>query len=214
MNREIADMREDYTRHELTRDQLDSSPMTQFEIWFDHATKSQIKEPNAMILSTVDSTGRPSARTVLLKELEAKGFVFYTNYNSDKAKDIADNPKVAITFLWKELERQVRIQGKAVKVSHAKSLAYYHKRPKGSQIGAWVSPQSAVIADRSILERRQAELNDQYKDVDKLPLPENWGGFIIKPQIIEFWQGRSSRLHDRFRYTLESEQWKIDRLAP
>lgn len=214
MNREIADMRENYTKGFLEEDNVLLDPIAQFSKWFEEAKSANIKEPNAMILATVSTNGTPSARTVLLKELDTEGFIFYTNYTSAKAQDIDTNSNVSVVFLWKEIERQVRISGTAVRISASKSEAYFHSRPKGSQIGAWVSPQSDVIANRDILVERKKELEDKYKDEDLLPLPDFWGGYIIKPSKIEFWQGRPSRLHDRLRFQSENGKWTIDRLAP
>ncbi|MFT4536159.1 MAG: pyridoxamine 5'-phosphate oxidase [Saprospiraceae bacterium] len=214
MNRDIADMRRNYTKGYLTIDSVVENPIEQFRVWFDDATHSEVVEPNAMIIATVNNKNIPSARTVLLKEIDSEGFLFYTNYTSDKAKDISTNSNVSLVFLWKEIERQVRITGVAEKISATHSEQYFHKRPKGSQIGAWVSPQSSIIEDRSILEERQKDIESKYKNEDKLPLPDFWGGYIVKPTAIEFWQGRPSRLHDRLRYKLVDGKWKIERLAP
>jgi len=167
-----------------------------------------------MSLATVDSDGKPSNRIVLLKGAPMEGFIFYTNYDSRKGKEIDSNPYVSIVFLWKEIERQVRIEGKAVKISESDSTAYYHSRPKGSQIGAWASPQSQTITDRTILESAYEKLSSKYMNADELPKPPNWGGYIIVPEMIEFWQGRTSRLHDRIRYCRADHSWSIDRLAP
>jgi len=214
MNREIEDMRMNYTKGFLTEDSVVSDPISQFCSWFHEATNSDVIEPNAMIIATVDKDNIPSARTVLLKEIDPEGFLFYTNYNSDKAKEISNNPNVSLVFLWKEIERQVRITGVAEKISTERSELYFHKRPKGSQIGAWASPQSTIIDNRDILEERQKAIESQYKNVDKLPLPDFWGGYIVRPTAIEFWQGRPSRMHDRLRYKLVNGNWKIERLAP
>jgi len=215
MNREIADMRENYTKGFLDESTIHKDPIQQFENWFSEASNGDIAEPNAMILSTVDSDGSPSSRTVLLKEIDKQGFIFYTNYNSDKAKDIENNDNVCLLFLWKEQERQVRISGRAQKVEVSKSQSYFHSRPKGSQIGAWTSPQSDVIMDREILETKKKEIETQYQDSDVLPLPPFWGGYIVKPTSVEFWQGRPSRLHDRLRYRKgQKNEWLVERLAP
>ena len=214
MNRDIANMRMNYTKGNLNEGSVSKNPIDQFQIWFDEATNSEILEPNALILATVNKNNIPSARTVLLKELDPEGFIFYTNYNSEKGQDIAENPNVSLVFLWKEIERQVRITGIAEKINTSRSEKYFHKRPKGSQIGAWISPQSTVIDGRDILETRQKEIENKYQDVDQLPLPEFWGGYIVKPTTIEFWQGRPSRLHDRLRYKLVDGMWKVERLAP
>jgi len=194
---------------------VDVDPIVQFRSWFDNAREQKILEPNAMTIATVDSDGVPAATTVLLKEISEDGFIFYTNYNSHKATNIASNANVSLLFLWKTIERQVRVTGVAKKVSTAKSEAYFHSRPKDSQIGAWTSPQSTIIKDRSILESRLKDNKEKYADVDKLPLPDFWGGYIVEPTSIEFWQGRPSRLHDRLRYTkTEDGRWVIERLAP
>lgn len=209
----ISDMRENYERGFLLEENIDGNPIVQFQKWFEDA-RTSILEANAMILSTVSKDSVPSSRTVLLKEIENDGFVFYTNYESDKGKDIANNPNVSLLFLWKAMERQVRISGLAYKVSKEQSKRYFHRRPKGSQIGAWTSPQSEVIVDRKLLVDRKLKIEERYSDVDKLPLPDFWGGYKVIPQKIEFWQGRPNRLHDRLLYTAEGENWKIDRLAP
>ena len=214
MNRDIADMRQNYSRAFLEEKDVAQNPIDQFKKWFDEAKGSDVVEPNAMTIATVNANGIPSARIVLLKDIDKEGFIFYTNYDSAKASDISENPNVSLVFLWKELERQVRISGVAEKISSERSLNYFQKRPKGSQIGAWTSPQSQIIYDRSILDKRKAEIEEQYKDVDQLPLPEFWGGYIVRPSKIEFWQGRPNRLHDRLRYVLNDGLWGIDRLAP
>ncbi len=214
MNRDIADMRKHYTKGVLTEDSVLNNPIDQFKSWFKETAIGEVVEPNAMIIATVDKDNIPSARTVLLKEIDPEGFLFYTNYSSDKAKDISVNPNVSLVFLWKEIERQVRITGVAEKITTSRSEEYFHKRPKGSQIGAWVSPQSSVIENRNVLEERLKEVESKYKDEEILPLPDFWGGYIVKPTAIEFWQGRPSRLHDRLRYKLEDGNWKIERLAP
>lgn len=210
----ISDMRENYDRSILDEAHVDGDAMKQFHIWFQEARDEDVVEPNAMIMSTINKEGHPTSRTLLLKDLEEGGFVFYTNYNSDKAQEISENPNISLLFLWKKVQRQVRISGIAQKISKEQSEAYFHSRPKGSQIGAWVSPQSQVIADKSILETRITELTEKYKDVDELPLPDFWGGYKLIPQNMEFWQGRPDRLHDRLRYTLVDGKWKIERLAP
>lgn len=210
----ISDMREHYDRATLDETCAHPDAMRQFHIWFEEAREDGVVEPNAMILSTVNKEGNPASRTLLLKGLEEDRLLFYTNYKSDKAKEIEMNPNVSICFLWKELQRQVRITGKALKISKDKSEAYFHSRPKGSQIGAWVSPQSEVIPDKEFITKRKTELVEKYKDVDVVPLPDFWGGYYIKPKSIEFWQGRPDRLHDRLLYTQNGEKWKIQRLAP
>lgn len=210
----ISDMRENYDRAILDETHVDQDGMKQFHNWFEDARKENVIEPNAMILSTISKDGYPNSRTLLLKGLDDEGFIFFTNYDSTKAKEIAEQPNISLLFLWKKLQRQVRVSGIAQKISKEESEAYFHSRPKGSQIGAWVSPQSKVIDNKGILDSRKAELIEEYKDVDKLPLPDFWGGYKIKPQEIEFWQGRPDRLHDRLRYILLDGKWKIERLAP
>lgn len=210
----LQNLREDYQANRLSKTDVTAQPIQQFDQWFKEALNAEIKEPNAMILSTVNSNGQPSARTVLLKGMTESGFIFYTNYNSQKGQEMAVNQQVALTFLWLDLQRQIRIEGLVEKMSYTDSQNYFQSRPKGSQIGAWASPQSEVIADRSILENNVETLKKQYAEVEQLPCPEHWGGYIVRPTRMEFWQGRSSRLHDRILYTLENEDWKIERLAP
>lgn len=213
-NQTIAALREDYRAKTVEITDVHANPIQQFREWFQEALDSQIKEANAMTIATVDAQGKPAARIVLLKGFDENGFIFYTNYESRKGKELAVNPNIAVVFLWKDLERQIRIEGIAEKVAPSVSFNYFQSRPKGSQIGAWASPQSQVIADRSILEQNVIDLKEKYKDVENLPIPNHWGGYQIKPTLIEFWQGRSSRLHDRICYTLEGKEWKIERLAP
>lgn len=213
-NQTIAALREDYRAKTLEITDVHTNPIQQFNEWFQEALDSQIKEANAMTIATVDAQGKPAARIVLLKGFDENGFIFYTNYDSRKGQELAANPNIAVVFLWKDLERQIRIEGIAEKVAPAVSLNYFQSRPKGSQIGAWASPQSQVIPDRSVLEQNVLNLKEKYKDADNLPIPSHWGGYQIKPTLIEFWQGRSSRLHDRLCYTLIENEWKIERLAP
>ena len=214
MNRSIADLRIDYTQQALLEADINPDPFIQFQIWFDAAVMAKLPEPNAMTIATATPDGIPSARVVLLKAVDARGFVFFTNYNSHKAQELAINPQAALVFLWTEMERQVRIQGTVEKISPAESDDYYYSRPAGSRLGAWASEQSQVIPDRRILEDRLASLKTQYPDGD-IARPEHWGGFRVIPTVIEFWQGRSSRLHDRLRYQLSKTQsWTIDRLSP
>lgn len=214
MNRDIQDLREDYRLGSLIESQVPESPFELFKEWFDDAQAAQVPEPNAMTIATVNRDGKPSARIVLLKGYHDKGFIFYTNYDSRKGQDIAANPFVSVVFLWKEIERQVRIEGSVIKLSEEKSTKYYHSRPKDSQIGAWASPQSSIIKDRSVLEDKYILISEQYRSIDQLPKPPNWGGYVIQPKMIEFWQGRSSRLHDRLRYSSVEDNWQMDRLAP
>lgn len=214
MTDRIADLRKDYTKASLDIDSTDANPYKQFEKWFIEAQKGELLEPNAMVLSTVDASNQPFQRTVLMKALDSDGIVFYTNYKSRKALQIQENAKVSILFPWYAMERQVCIQGVAEKVSAATSLKYFTSRPHGSQLGAWVSQQSAVISSRSILEMKLAEIKQKFKE-GKVPLPDFWGGYKIKPTSFEFWQGRQSRLHDRLIYEKDTaDDWKITRLAP
>ncbi len=210
----VENLREDYKAKTLNRLDVVDDPIVQFQQWFDEAMKAGQKEPNAMTLATATKEGIPSARIVLLKGYSAEGFIFYTNYKSKKGQELIQNPNAALVFCWLEMERQIRIAGKVEQLSPEASEKYFHSRPKGSQIGAWVSPQSEVIKDRSVLENKLVQLQEEYADADKLPCPPHWGGFIVRPTSIEFWQGRSSRLHDRLHYTQENGKWKIDRLAP
>lgn len=214
MDKKIQDLREHYSLQKLDESDLLENPINQFQAWFSNAMDSNILEPNAMTLST-SKDGRVKSRIVLLKEIDKEGFIFYTNYQSDKGQEIAQNKYVALNFLWKEIQRQVRIEGIASKITEERSTAYAQSRPRGSQIAAWVSNQSEAIIDRSIIEKKQAELIEQFKDQDEIPKPPHWGGYIVRPDVIEFWQGRPSRLHDRLRYRLnEKNEWTIDRLAP
>lgn len=214
MSIDTGDLRVDYRLDELLEESASTDPFEQFEQWFKAATDSDDPEPNAMIVSTVQPNGRPAARVVLLKEVTAEGFIFYTNYNSRKGQELEANPAVALVFNWLQLQRQVRIEGRAEKVTTEKATAYYRSRPKGSQLGAWASPQSEVIPGREVLETKKAALEAQYADQEELPKPDHWGGYLVKPDLIEFWQGRSSRLHDRLQYRLENDGWTRERLAP
>ena len=213
INKNLADLRETYALSTLSRMDLLPDPMDQFKKWFNDARTAEILEPNAMTLSTVSDNGIPSSRIVLLKEIESDGIVFYTNYESHKAREISQNHHVASCFLWKEIQRQVRIEGMATKVSREQSEKYFQSRPKKSQIGAWASEQSNVIESRDAIEAKQQELTDTYKDQDVLPLPPFWGGYKITLKNIEFWQGRRSRLHDRFRYRQVDGAWIVERLS-
>ncbi len=214
MSLSIADIRAEYSKHTLDISDVQGDPIEQFQLWFDEANKVEISEVNAMHLSTVNPNGMPSSRIILLKGIENNGFVFFTNYQSDKGKDLDANPAAALLFFWKELERQVRIQGHVEKISKDDSEQYFQSRPKGSQIGAWTSPQSTVIESRELLEERENAIAEKYKDEEVLPKPEQWGGYILKPIRIEFWQGRPNRLHDRILYSQVDGHWKINRLAP
>ena len=209
----ISNLRRNYSLKELTKKKVDPDPFTQFSHWFNELLKSEVKEPNAMILATASSKGIPSVRTVLLKKFDGEGFVFYTNYESHKAADLSENPNAEILFVWLELERQVRIKGKVEKVSEKESEEYFHSRPTNSQIGAWASKQSSVIPDRVFLEEKFQETAEKYKD-GVIPLPPFWGGYRLKPVGFEFWQGRESRLHDRISYRKKNNTWEIVRLSP
>lgn len=213
MSKELQNTRKDYTQNVLDKDHVTSNPVEQFAIWYDEYAKTEAIDPNAMTLSTVNSMGRPSSRIVLLKGITRGGFEFYTNYDSQKGKEMANNEWVCLNFFWPELERQVRIEGRVEKVTAEESDAYFNSRPIGSKIGAWASPQSQVIESRDILETRLKKYASEFDDnVDR---PPHWGGYRVVPNIIEFWQGRASRLHDRIIYTLKVDgQWQIDRLAP
>ncbi len=214
MNPDIADLRRDYTLQFLLEKDLASTPISQFTKWWGDVLKSEIVEPNAMTLATASSDGLPYARIVLLKGFDENGFVFYTNYTSYKALQMEENPKACLVFFWKEIERQVRVVGLVSKIPIKDSDEYFATRPVGSQIGAWASPQSQVIDSRDWLDKRNAVLTNEMKN-SKIDRPPHWGGYIVKPVIVEFWQGRSSRLHDRLQYTLnENGDWKIERLAP
>jgi pyridoxamine 5'-phosphate oxidase len=213
MSQEIRDIRKDYKLKSLLEDDVLPDPLNQFSVWWNEAVNSKIEEVNAMTLATATPNGLPSARIVLLKGFTKEGFMFFTNYLSRKGTELAKNPHSALVFFWKELERQVRIEGTAEKVSDAESEAYFQSRPVGSRIGAWASPQSTPIAGRNIIEQNAEKYRLQFGDVS-IPRPPHWGGYIVKPVRIEFWQGRSSRLHDRVVYTKQHEEWKIERLAP
>lgn len=211
---DITQMRKEYMDKGLNEEDLNENPFKQFELWFNQALEVDLKEPNAFCLATVGNDMLPSVRTVLLKIFDETGFVFFSNYKSKKAKDIEENPNAAALFAWLDLDRQVKIEGKIEKISSKASLKYFLSRPKGSQIGAWVSHQSEVISSRSILEAKFNEIKNRFVK-GEIPFPSFWGGYIIKPIKIEFWQAGTNRLHDRFVYTLqEDKSWKIERLAP
>lgn len=213
MNSNIADLRRDYTRDGLLEAQAPDEPMSLFATWFQQAVEIESTEPNAMMLATVDDAGQPHLRTLLLKGVDPRGFIFFTNYQSDKGRQLAAQPRAAMTFWWHDLERQVRIEGQVERVSPDESDAYYHSRPVGSRLGAWASPQSQVIGGREVLEQNLQALQERYAD-NPPPRPEHWGGYRLVPTLIEFWQGRSSRLHDRLCYRLENGLWSRARLAP
>ncbi len=213
---DLADFRKEYTLNGLTREQLNENPFQQFELWFQQACDAQLLEPNAMSLATADKTGKPTQRIVLLKYFDYQGFVFFTNYESNKGKQIAENSQVSLLFFWLDLQRQVQINGKAEKISQAESFKYFTSRPRGSQLGAWCSQQSSVISSRQILELKFAEIKEKFANRE-IPLPSDWGGFRVVPDSFQFWQGRENRLHDRFLYSCvdDSEsKWDIQRLAP
>jgi pyridoxamine 5'-phosphate oxidase len=211
---DINKMRKEYCLERLELKSLKKDPFLQFSEWFQKAVEVAIQEPNAMVLSTASKEGRPSARTVLMKEIDQRGLIFYTNYDSRKAHDIDENPFAALTFLWKEVEKQVRVYGRVEKVSRGDSEDYFASRPRGSQISTWASPQGTVIPSREYLEERYREVELEYKGKE-IPLPAFWGGFRLIPEEFIFWQGRENRLHDQFRYTKNSDgTWNIDRLAP
>ncbi len=211
---DIADLRRDYSSRGLDREQLAADPMDQFARWFDEACAAEVLEANAMSVATVSADGRPSLRTVLLKYFDADGLVFFTNLESRKAREIAVNPRVSLLFLWRELERQARIEGTAERVSAREAATYFMRRPRGSQLGAWVSRQSTIISSRQLLEAKLEEMKRRFKD-GEVPLPSFWGGYRVRPDCLEYWQGRPNRLHDRFEYRkTESGSWTVERLAP
>lgn len=210
---DLSDFRKEYSSRGLRREDLADDPIQQFERWFKQAIELQLHEPNAMSLATVDATGRPLLRTVLLKYFDAAGFVFFTNYQSRKAQHIAENPNVSLLFPWIILERQVIVQGRAEKISAAESLKYFISRPRESQLGAWVSNQSSVVSSRKFLMQKLAEVTEKFGH-GEIPLPSFWGGFRVVPETIEFWQGGPARLHDRFFYERKNKDWELSRLSP
>lgn len=213
-NLSVADLRQNYTRAGLSEDEVPLNPIELFQLWLAQAIEAEILEPNGMTLATINEFGYPVARMVLLKGFDQRGFVFYTNYNSDKAQQLKVNPKASLVFWWSDLERQVRVEGTVTKIDAAESDAYFSSRPRGSQLGAWVSDQSKVIPNREVLEERLKALEIEYQN-QKIPRPDHWGGMRLVPVMIEFWQGRPNRLHDRLRYRLIGEdQWTIERLSP
>ncbi|MBE2214674.1 MAG: pyridoxamine 5'-phosphate oxidase [Opitutaceae bacterium] len=212
--RAVADMRRSYKLSHLLEGEVAGDPLAQFERWFGEAVAAEVLEPNAMTLATAGRDGRPSARTVLLKGYDARGFVFYTNYESRKGAELAANPQASLLFTWLPLERQIEIRGAVTKVSREETEAYFYKRPIDSQLGAWASQQSRVLAGREELERRIEALMAEYRG-KTVPVPPHWGGYRLAPETVEFWQGRPSRLHDRLRYTrLPGGGWTLERLSP
>lgn len=213
MKTNIASLRREYAKEKLDIDTVAGEPVEQFEAWFMEALAAEVLEANAMNLATVSESGRPTSRIVLLKGIEEGKFVFFTNYQSNKGRELENNPYCALTFFWAELERQVRIEGKVSRISEKRSIDYFNSRPRGAQIGAWTSPQSAPVESRSLLELRYKQLEEQFgeKPIEK---PKQWGGYEVDPFLIEFWQGRPNRLHDRILYVKKDSSWEIRRLAP
>ena len=215
MNEKLRQMRENYKRTRLERSVIDPDPMWQFGQWFEEAVAAGLRESNAMTLATADEAGRPSARVVLLKGIEEGGFTFFTNYNSRKGDQLLANPYAALVFFWHELERQVRIEGKVERLPEAISTEYFQSRPRGSQIGAWASPQSQPVPDRHYIEEKVDHYTKKFESENVLPRPPHWGGYVLIPDRVEFWQGRENRLHDRFEYHRnEMGGWQVLRLAP
>jgi pyridoxamine 5'-phosphate oxidase len=210
---ELADLRKDYSLAGLLEKDLAKDPFRQFEKWFQEVEGAKLNEPNAMTLATAGKDGRPSARTVLLKGVDGRGFVFYTNYESRKGRELEANPRATLLFPWVALERQVIIEGTVSKVAREESAAYFHSRPRLSQLAAWASAQSTLLSGRSVIEEAMKALEKKYAGQD-VPLPPNWGGFRVAPETVEFWQGRRSRLHDRLRYRREKDGWTVERLSP
>jgi pyridoxamine 5'-phosphate oxidase len=209
----LADMRKDYQLQKLSEESVAEDPFLQFNIWWSEAVAAKIDEVNAMTLATASGEGVPAARTVLLKAFDENGFVFFSNYDSNKGKQLQENPMACLVFFWKELERQIRITGTVSKTSGKESDDYFNSRPEGSRVGAWASPQSHIIASREWLEENEKEFRKKFNN-EKLSRPENWGGYRVMPSVIEFWQGRTNRLHDRIQYSLLNSKWIIERLAP
>lgn len=211
---DIGALRTAYRMGKLDEGEIDPDAIAQFRKWFEEALEKKVMEPNAMTLATVSAGGRPSARIVLLKNIDDSGFGFFTNYESQKGIELASNPIAALLFFWPELQRQVRVVGQVEKMPAEQSEAYFHARPKGSQLGAIASPQSREITGRAVIDLRLAELDRRYDNATHIPRPTYWGGYRLRPDTIEFWQGGDNRLHDRLRYSLEGKEWKIVRLAP
>ena len=210
---DASTLRREYTRAGLNEADVDPDPVAQFHEWFENVIDANLHEPNAMILATAAEDGKPSARTILLKGYDERGFVFYTNYEGRKARELEANPHCALLFYWGELERQVRIEGRTSRISDEESDAYFASRPRGSRLGAWASQQSRPVGDRSVLEERVEALEAEY-EAREVPRPPFWGGYRVEPEVIEFWQGRENRLHDRLVYTRTGDGWQIQRLQP
>jgi pyridoxamine 5'-phosphate oxidase len=213
MPKKLSEIRTEYMLRKLNEKDIEKDPFLQLKLWIDEAIEAKVCEPTALSLSTVSPDGKPSSRIVLLKELSDKGLVFFTNYESQKGKELLNNPFGALLFFWPELQRQVRIEGKAEKISKNESAAYFSSRPRGSQLSALSSPQSSVVPKREDLEKLRDDLERKYENKD-IPKPENWGGYILIPDYFEFWQGRENRLHDRIVFSKKGHDWKIERLAP
>lgn len=209
----INNLRHDFAKQTLDEKDVNADPILQFEKWFKEAVGAKVNEPNAMTVATATKDGKPSARILLLRNFDEKGFIFYTNYTSRKGIEIMENPHCALLLFWPELERQVRIEGVLEKQTVEESDSYFNSRPRGSKLGAWTSAQSKVIASRQLLDEEYEKLSKKYPD-ENVPRPPHWGGYLLKPTCIEFWQGRPSRMHDRIIYTLQNKNWKIERLAP
>lgn len=212
----LADLRKEYAQRELSSDQVDDDPIEQFRQWFDEALETDVPEPNVMTLATAAPDGQPSGRVVLLKGVDERGFRFFTNYESRKGTELAQNPRAALVFWWQPLERQVCVEGTVERIPEEESSEYFRKRPRGSQLGAWASPQSRVVENRAILEENLEEVQAQYEEDEPIPRPAQWGGYVVHPTQIEFWQGRPNRLHDRLRYRRSTPdgEWILERLAP
>ena len=210
----LAEIRKEYSKATLDVTNVANDPIAQFNKWFDEAVKAKVLEPNAMSLATVSNDNRPSCRIVLLKGIEENKFLFYTNYQSHKGRELENNPVCALTFFWPELERQVRIEGIARRVEENKSIEYFQSRPLGAQVSAWASPQSSIVENRVILEERAKQIEKRFEGSKVLPRPHQWGGYAVEAHMVEFWQGRENRLHDRLEYVRVEESWKVHRLAP
>lgn len=213
MDIEVASLRREYSKEELTEESVQKDPLGQFSSWLDEAIGAALPEPTAMVLSTTSALGQPSSRVVLLKGVSEKGFVWYTNYESRKGFDLEQTPRASLLFFWPELERQIRIEGFAGKVTVEESRAYFNSRPLESRLGAWASHQSSIVASREILRRQFEEATERFAD-GEVPLPPYWGGYLLKPESYEFWQGRPSRMHDRIHYRKDTDVWIIERLSP